>query len=463
MNFLEKSSLHELDLSKIAWRCQDKAFFERVYTLLRARHVWNATLVSYAIKHESPEAAREWLLHQQAFVNSCGPILRNGLLSIDPEIQGPYEPLQYAPLINPRAHRVGSEWRIGNSAVYSQYTRMLSILAHKPHLERADKLAICAAMLLQDRITEAQLWFASLESNSPDRALQYDYMKATLDLLHGRVSDARTLAGRYTQYPVDRWRQLFTDLLNHLDISDGKSVPAGPHALPDREHETDQLAKTEPSLEAETGGKSIKIAVRNLRSIRLKFYPTDPEFSFSANPFNREDSGTFRFIQPAATLEKIIPEGDTEVTVPIPENLAATSLMVEVVGAGLRRVINFSPSILQASFVENYGRLDVREPASQRPVPKIYVKVYARLASGAVRFFKDGYTDIRGRFDYASLNSSKPLLHPVPRPSVTVSDAMQHPAIQPDEMDQVQKFAVLVVGETGGAVIREVQAPSRFE
>jgi hypothetical protein len=262
---------------------------------------------------------------------------------------------------------------------------------------------------------------------------------------------------------VDRWRQLFTDLLNHLDISDGKSVPAGPHALPDREHETDQLAKTEPSLEAETGGKSIKIAVRNLRSIRLKFYPTDPEFSFSANPFNREDSGTFRFIQPAATLEKIIPEGDTEVTVPIPENLAATSLMVEVVGAGLRRVINFSPSILQASFVENYGRLDVREPASQRPVPKIYVKVYARLASGAVRFFKDGYTDIRGRFDYASLNSSKPLLHPVPRPSVTVSDAMQHPAIQPDEMDQVQKFAVLVVGETGGAVIREVQAPSRFE
>ena len=42
------------------------------------------------------------------------------------------------------------------------------------------------------------------------------------------------------------------------------------------------------------------------------------------------------------------------------------------------------------------------EPGSGKPLPKTYVKVFAKLPDGAVRFHKDGYTDLRGRFDYAS-------------------------------------------------------------
>ena len=40
-------------------------------------------------------------------------------------------------------------------------------------------------------------------------------------------------------------------------------------------------------------------------------------------------------------------------------------------------------------------------------MPGAYVKVYARAAGGGVGFIKDGYTDLRGRFDYVSLNTDE--------------------------------------------------------
>ena len=40
-------------------------------------------------------------------------------------------------------------------------------------------------------------------------------------------------------------------------------------------------------------------------------------------------------------------------------------------------------------------------------LPKVYVKVYARLADGTVKFHKDGYTDHRGRFDYATVSTPR--------------------------------------------------------
>lgn len=53
--------------------------------------------------------------------------------------------------------------------------------------------------------------------------------------------------------------------------------------------------------------------------------------------------------------------------------------------------------------IENYGELKVFVPndkGQDYPLPKTYVKVYQRKRGGEVSFFKDGYTDLRGRFDY---------------------------------------------------------------
>ena len=63
------------------------------------------------------------------------------------------------------------------------------------------------------------------------------------------------------------------------------------------------------------------------------------------------------------------------------------------------------------------------------------MKVYARTGNGSAKFYKDGYTDLRGRFDYTSLNTS--------------------------EIDSVSKFSILVLSDDNGALVREAAPPKR--
>ena len=91
---------------------------------------------------------------------------------------------------------------------------------------------------------------------------------------------------------------------------------------------------------------------------------------------------------------------------------------------------------------------------------KAYVKVYARLKNGTVRFFKDGYTDLRGRFDYASLNGPdevKPVDTAAPSPSP--SGRLDFQMLRPNELSHVAKLAILVLSETHGAAVRELNPP----
>jgi len=89
---------------------------------------------------------------------------------------------------------------------------------------------------------------------------------------------------------------------------------------------------------------------------------------------------------------------------------------------------------LEVQLVEQYGRLQVRHAKTGQPLSKVYVKVYAKTPQGA-KFFKDGYTDLRGKFDYTSLNT--------------------------DDIGAVSQFAVLVMSEEHGAVVKTAKPPQQ--
>ena len=89
---------------------------------------------------------------------------------------------------------------------------------------------------------------------------------------------------------------------------------------------------------------------------------------------------------------------------------------------------------LTVQMLENYGQVRVTSP-DQKPVSGAYVKVYSRNQDGTVKFFKDGYTDLRGRFDYASVSSN--------------------------EVQDVANFSILISSEKFGAVVREANPPRR--
>jgi 5-hydroxyisourate hydrolase-like protein (transthyretin family) len=107
---------------------------------------------------------------------------------------------------------------------------------------------------------------------------------------------------------------------------------------------------------------------------------------------------------------------------------------VEAAAAGVRRSQVYYANTLDVQMVERYGQLTVRHAESGVPLPAVYVKVYARI-NGKDKFFKDGYTDLRGRFDYVSLNSN--------------------------EIEQAEKLSVLIMSDTLGAVVREALPPAK--
>ena len=79
-------------------------------------------------------------------------------------------------------------------------------------------------------------------------------------------------------------------------------------------------------------------------------------------------------------------------------------MLVEVVAAGKTRSAAYYANAMDVKLTENYGQVKVAD-AGAKPLSKVYVKVYAKLADGTVKFHKDGYTDLRGRFDYASVST----------------------------------------------------------
>jgi hypothetical protein len=85
---------------------------------------------------------------------------------------------------------------------------------------------------------------------------------------------------------------------------------------------------------------------------------------------------------------------------------------------------------------EAYGELKVVQKADPtKPLPRVYVKVFAQKKNspGESFFFKDGYTDIRGKFDYAQTSGNR--------------------------LKDVGKFAILVMSDTLGSIIKEADPP----
>jgi hypothetical protein len=121
--------------------------------------------------------------------------------------------------------------------------------------------------------------------------------------------------------------------------------------------------------------------------------------------------------------------------IPLPEELENRNVLIEVVSGGVARTIPYYANTLSVQVVENYGQVVVTNPQSRKPVPKAYVKVYAQTADGQVNFYKDGYTDLRGRFDYASLSTN--------------------------ELDVAAKFSLLILSDEHGALVREATPPPR--
>jgi hypothetical protein len=433
LSFLDRENVHALNLDRIAFRLRDRGFFEKVTALLAARHAYNPTVWSYALLHDATAVARQYLLHNDQLAAEAGGPLSSPLLTVDPVDRFTYEHLEYKPLVNARAHALGHRRQIVNDRLHAQYHRFLTQLTYKPAPTDDDRLATVYYLLLQDRIEEASSAFAEVDPGKVATRVQYDYCAAYLAMFDDDPHRARAIADKHKNHPVDRWRKLFETVANHLDEADGK----GPKTADpdDRDQRQAKTAASEPSFDAAVEGKGVAVTWQNVEAVRVNYYPMDVELLFSTNPFVQQAGGQFAYIRPNRTQEVKLPAGQARLVIPLPEELVKRNVLVEITAAGKTRAVAYYPTAMDVTVTEGYGQVKATDAATGRPLPKVYVKTYVRTADGRVKFHKDGYTDHRGRFDYASVST-------------------------PDRVPPV-RYAVLVLSDSHGATIREAAPPQQ--
>jgi transcription termination factor NusB len=430
--FLNRENVNALDLEKIAFRMKDRDFFNTVIQLLKSRHVYHPTLWSYGLLHNATPIAREFLTHAEQIVQECGGPIVSPLLVIDPVARHQYEHLEYKPLVNARAHSLGKERQIVNNRFNEHYHQYMKLLSYRKQLTDDDKLAVAYYLLLQDRIDEAQATFNQVNPEAVATKVQYDYCAAHLQLYSDEPLKARPIASRHANHPVDRWRNAFAALKNQLDEIEGNGG-AKIADVENREQRQGSLAANEPSVEFTIDAKTINLSLANVEHVRLNFYLMDVELLFSRNPFVQQSGGQFSSIKPNFTQDIKVPAGQNQLAVKLPDVLLKRNLLVEATAGGKTRTLPYYANAMEVKLTENYGQLRVTDNATGKPLPKAYVKAYARLADGTVKFYKDGYTDHRGRFDYASVSTP--------------------------EKAPVVRFSLLVLSDEHGALIREATPP----
>ncbi|MFI5106835.1 MAG: hypothetical protein ACHP79_18075, partial [Terriglobales bacterium] len=306
-------------------------------------------------------------------------------------------------------------------------------LSYKRQLDDGDWLAVTYYLLLQDRIEEALETFAHVRPDRIATRMQYDYCAAYLTFFSDEPAKARAIAAKYAEHPVDRWRNTFTTILNQLDEMEGKNAKVAD--ADDRGQRQGELAAQEPSFNFTLDAKKINLTWQNVDAVRINYYLMDVELLFSRNPFVQQYGSQFSAIKPNQSQTVTLPKDQRKLEVPLPADLASRNVLVEITAAGKTHAQAYYANALELKLQENYGQLRVSDAASGKALAKVYVKVYARLADGQVKFHKDGYTDHRGKFDYASVSTP--------------------------ERSPITQFAILVLSDDRGAIIREAAPPAQ--
>ncbi len=422
VEFLETHNVRRLDLSLIAFRMRDLAMFRRTTDLLRARGRLDASIWNYAFHHKDAATMAETIALMIGTVPPW-PWIDSPLFKSDAVESGHIEHAEYWPLVNARAHELGGRRRILDKTFEATYGKFLRYLAFKPSPSDSDRLATAIYMLLQDRVDDAAKQIAAIDQAKIGEKMQLDYLRAYMAFCASDPDAARKIAAPYADYPVERWSKLFGEILAQADeIKNGAAVA------------DENSIQAQPSLALEEDGDSVAIHYSKLETCVVKYYPMDLELLFSRSPFAGNAGERFAMVRPMKTETVKLPRGKTVLKHKIANDFLSRNVRIEVEGDGVTAGIVHTPHTLVVRIAEAAGQL-IATDAKGKPIPAAYVKAYARWKDGRELFYKDGYTDLRGRFDYASLST--------------------------DDLPQIERFAILVMTDENGALIREATPPNK--
>ena len=435
IKFLDQENVLRLDLAKIAFRMKDKSFFEKAIRTLRERYAYHRILWSYGILHNNRDVIREFLSHADSFVSACGIHFESELLTINPIERQWYFHSEFWPLVNARRHRVGKKHTILNPEFHRQYHRLLDVLANRRNLDDDDHLVVTYYLLLQDRVEEALKHFGQVSVANVESKMQYDYCRAYLAFYLEDPDEAVSIAQKWTDYPVVHWQKRFQEIMAQADEIRGGAT----QTVDDESNKQVQaeLAASAPSFDFEVESRKANVEFQNLTELKVNFYEMDIELLFSRKPFAQDELEGFSMIRPNVSQSIRLPAAEKNEPGKheflLPSELDNKNVLVEIVAGDQTKSKPYFSNSLSVQLIETYGQLHVTQESTGDPIAKAYVKVYSR-SGGEIKFHKDGYTDLRGRFDYVSQSNNR--------------------------LDGIEKYSILVMHPDNGAVIKQAAPPA---
>ncbi len=393
LNRLSTENLSTIDLTAILWRAKDKEVFLKASEILHSRLADAPEFYLYGLLHDDPTTISDFLADYHLAEN-LGQWFTSKLITVTPTSHHGWETMEFDPLVNARAHPFGDHPRLTHQAAREHYQAFLETLAWKPALTSTDQLAFTYHLFLQDRIAEALARFEKITPADLPDTLQYDYLHALALFYQEKPGEAKAIATPYlAKLPPGLWRDRFLSVSSQAEeIS--KPIPDAP----------EEKSDTRPSLEMDrlADGKLL-LKHSNLTATTLSLYNIDLEILFSKDPFLK--GGVESSLPPIAPNRKIkVPFGknSTETTYSLPAEFSQGNILIAAESTHTKQLKILDSRQLEARINPTERTIQVIDPETKTALPGTYVKIFAESRDGTVSFHKDGYTDLRGKFDYLS-------------------------------------------------------------
>lgn len=395
LNRLRTENLKAIDLTAIRWRLKDRVFFGKVMEILRERLHLAPELAGYGFLHNDAAAIREYL-ESSPFATRLGDWFDSPLIEIRPRVHHDWRTLEFDPLVNPRAHRFTAASRFTDEAARTHYHAFLDQLKWKPALDDSDQLTLTAFLFLQDRIEEALTRFTKIRPDKLPGRVNYDYLKAITLFYQEKPEEAKTLAaGWLNTLPTGVWRDRFQTVVDQAGEIAALANPGEARKV--------EAADPSPRIElaaSDKGGVLLKHG--GLEKATLRLFSVDLEMLFSKDPFLTGGEASEPSIRPNEVIDVPLAKDAGETTVELPESLRQGNVLVSAASGETRLLKVLDSRALELRQVPQERVVQVMDAATGKPLPRTYIKVYAENKDGEVVFHKDGYTDLRGKFDYLS-------------------------------------------------------------
>ena len=474
LNYFKNDIFNNEDIQNVLYLLKDnKDFYINLITTLRNRGYYTQNVWGFAFHHKDEKGIKEYLKTINDIKIDLGYDFKSSLYTYSEIDDAKIHPhLEYSPLYNARKHPFGNkndnnETNIANKEFNETYRKFIIDLLSVKELSVKEKLQLTYYLILQDRMEEAFEMFNKIKKEEIDEnkhksfKIQYDYINAYLDFCFGypEFKIAKSICNKYKDFPLNHWREKFEEIEDALFIYEHKEKIT----MDDIENETNnkkalkkELREKEPKLSYSIDSKDGNIVLlhSNITEINISLYFIDLETMFTRDPkiseiMNKDKKNesnnmkeNFGFVQPNYSETIKISEdkikNDNSTLYQIPKEYKNKNLFIEIKAESFKLFDIYLSSNLLVTITESLGELRVLKSIDNKlkPIIKAYVKVYVELNNREVQFYKDGYTDLNGKFNYLALNT--------------------------DQLKKAEKFYIYVSEEKEGAIIKECYPPKNI-